>query len=604
MKRSLKKVQIYTQLLIIIAIVIVVNVISGYWYANVDLTEDQRFTFTPSTYSLLDEFNDLTDQDDQIQIEVFLEGTLPSEYQRLQNAVVELLDEFRSRNPMIVYRFVDPIPKGTSSAGKDSIEQQLQISSFPVQGSQRSSTIYYIYPAARIRFGGRQQTVYFLDRSDVSQNPITKTIELRNIDEVVSRLEYRFANALRKIAQRSRPRIAILTGHGEEPMYRGKDQRGRDMPYPFTFMFQRELAKHYDYSPINLDSTFRVDNRFDLLIVAKPKASFGEIHMFMIDQYIMNGGKVLWLMDGTNSATDSLRGDGIHVPLGLGLDVYDMIQNYGVRVNQNIVLSYDCGALTDLQTGSMGVQTSQRWWYYPVAYPYATPEETKVTGEYTVQHPIVKGLDFVEMRYASSLDTMKTMASVQKTILLRSSEDSKLKYPPTTSISFGEIDPKITKDAFRKGHQNLAILLEGSFYSNYRNRVHPDMKRVWESKGQKIVEEGTETKMIIVGDGDLILNDFDRRQRQPIPMGVGWHPQYGNHMYANSNFLFNCIEYLLDDRGIMAARSKNIKLRPLKQDKAYEEKEYWQLFNLIFPAVSILLLVIGYWTMRKYRYER
>ncbi|MCH2043814.1 MAG: gliding motility-associated ABC transporter substrate-binding protein GldG [Saprospiraceae bacterium] len=604
MKRSLKTAQIYTQLLIVLAIVIVVNVISNYWYTNIDLTEDQRFTFTPFTYNLLEEFNELKDEDDQIQIDVYLEGNLPSEYQRLQNAVVELLDEFRSRNPMVTYRFINPIPKGTSAAGKDSIEQQLQIASFPVQGNQRSSTIYYIYPSATVRFGKRIKAVSLLDNTDVSQNPITKTIEIRNIDEVVSRLEYRFANALRKVARRSQPRIAILSGHGEEPMYRGKDRRGRNVPYPLTYEFQVELSKHYSYSPINLDSTYRVDNRFDLLIIAKPKASFGEIHMFMIDQYIMNGGKVLWLMDGTNSATDSLRGDGLHVPQGLGLDVYDMIQNYGVRVNQNLVLSYDCGGLTDLQTGSMGIPTNQRWWYYPSAMPYATPEETKVTGEYTIQHPIVKGLEAVEMRYASSLDTMKTMASIKKTILLRSSEYSKLKYPPTTSISFGEIDPKITNKAFRKGHQNLAVLLEGSFYSNYRNRVHPDMKRVWESKGQTIVEEGKETKMIVVGDGDLILNGFDRLQRGPTPMGYGWNPQYGNHIYANFNFLFNCIEYLLDDTGIMTARSKNVKLRPLKQDKAYEEKEYWQLFNLVLPAVSILLLVFGYWTMRKYKYER
>lgn len=617
MKRRFKNLQLYAQLAITLAIILVVNIISNQWYTSFDLTEDRRFTYTQSTYRILDKFNQLRDIDNQVQIEVYLEGTLPSDYRHLQTAVLELLDEFRSRNSMIEYRFTHPIPAGTSRAGKDSIEAQLNIFSFPVQESQHTSSIHYVYPVAKVRFGKQIETVYLLDRSDIRQNQVTKALELIDINEVVSRLEYRFANALRKISRPKRPKIAILQGHGEEPLYAGMDERGRLRPNYYVYDFQKMLFqnKRYTYTPLNLDSSFKVDHRFDLLIVPKPRRSFGDIQMFMIDQYVMNGGKVLWLVDGTNAETDSLRRMGRHVPRGRGLDIFEMIQNYGVRINENIVLSYNCGGIS-LDAGSMRAYTHQRWWYFPIAKNYASRAEKVATGKVAIDHPIVKGLGDVVLHYASSLDTMQTMAPIKKTVLLRTSEYSKLKYPPIAEVSFGEIDPRITQKAFRKGNQDVAVLLEGSFYSNYRNRVHPDMKRIWAERGHAILEASQPTKMIVISDGDLIRNKLRRDQRgmvitnsrnEPVAAALGeeWHPLYGlGHTYSNSNFLFNCIEYLLDDEGIMESRSRNVELRPLKQEKAYKEKEFWQALNLVFPAVLILLLAVVYQGIRRYRYER
>lgn len=584
--------------MIFVLIVITVNILAGFLYTQIDITEDRRFTLSDAGYRLLDEF------DDVLNVEVFLEGDFPAEYKRLRGAVADLLYRFADRQPRLEYRFYNPLPKGSSEAKKDSIEKQLRLKSLPVSDGRQGSPIYYVYPAATLRYKGREQTVYFLEAGDVTQNLQTGTLQIRNLNALINQLEYKFLYALKKLIEQDRPRLAILQGHGEPPMFVGIDPRGRRVPNPQTYSFQQALFQHYDYEPINLDSTFGIDPRINLLIVAKPREEFGMKHLFMLDQYVMSGGRVLWLVEGTDIETDSLRGDGMHLLKDLPLDLSNMLFKYGARINNNLIESWDAASLPGLMTGGMGVQTAQKWFYYPLVYPHLTPQEAKQSGSAISNHPIVKDLDYVEMRYASSIDTVRTNTEVQKTPLLRSSQYSKLRYPPTV-VSFGSIDPRITEAAFEKGHQTVALLLEGVFESYFKNKVPPDMVEAWEARGKPIAFVSEKPgKMIVVGDGDLILNEYNRARNTPSPLGLGSHPEMGTYLFGNEQFLMNCIEYLLDNNNLMQARTKEIKLRPLDRKRYYDHETYWKVLNLGLPLLLLGLIGWGYHFVRRRRYGR
>lgn len=593
-----KRFQNLIQLLLVVGIILTINVLSSFFYTQFDITEDKRFTLSPATYRLLDEFKE------SVEIEVYLEGDFPSEYKRLQNTVTDILDKFHNYNSFIEYRLINPIPAGTTDSQKDTIERQLRIKSFPVSDGRQGSPIYYVYPAATIRFkGNREQTIYFVEPGDVQQNPATGTIDIRNMNSVINQLEYKFSNALKKVLYQARARVAILSGHGEVPMFIGFDTRGRRVANPNTYSFQQSIFRFYDYEPINLDSTLGIDSRFNVLIVPKPRREFGLKHQFMIDQYVMGGGKVIWMIDGTDMETDSLRNDGVHFLADITTDIGGMLFKYGARVNNNLIASWEAGALPDLVTGSYQIKTAQKWFYYPLVYPHLTPSEAKEQGRSTSMHPIVKDLDYVEMRYASSVDTVRTATEISKTVLLRSSKYSKLLYPPTT-ISFGAIDPQITPDAFQKGYQNVAVLLEGQFESYFKNKIDPAMQAAWEAKGKTIEILSKPTKMIVIGDGDMVVNDFPKNINRPAPLGLGYDPKSGPYLFGNETFLLNCMEYLLDDKNLMSARTKEIKLRPLDQERAMKEETKWQLINLVLPLVLLGIFGWLYFFIRRRRFGK
>lgn len=596
--KTARRLQGMVQLLLVLGIVFLVNLVSSFFYTQLDITEDKRFTLSGAGYRLLDQL------DDVLMIDVYLEGDFPSEYKRLRNAVSDMLYRLQDHQKLLEYRFYNPLPPGTSDAKKDTIEQQLRIKSFPVSDGRQGSPIYYVYPAATLRYKTREQTIYFLEANDLTQNLQTGTLQIRDLNAIINQLEYKFVYAIKKLLERDRPRLAILSGHGEPEMFVGFDPRGRRMPNPTTYAFQQALFRHYDYEPINLDSTYGIDPNIDLLIISKPRKQFGMKHLFMVDQYVMSGGKVLWLVEGTDIETDSLRGDGIHLLKDLPLDVNSLLFKYGARVNNNIIASWESSALPGLQTGGMGVQTAQKWFYYPLAYPHLTPQEAKEQGTSLSNHPIVKDLDYVEMRYASSIDTVRTATDVRKTPLLRTAKNSKLQYPPTV-ISFGTIDPTITADAFQKGHQTTAMLLEGTFESYFKNKVPPEMIAAWEAQGQKIEFVSKKpTKMVVISDGDLVLNEFNKTRGMPSPLGMGFHPQFGGYLFGNEAFLMNCIEYMLDENNIMEARTKEIKLRPLDRERYFNEETWWKLVNLGLPLLLLGLLGWGYNGWRRKRFAR
>jgi gliding-associated putative ABC transporter substrate-binding component GldG len=449
---------------------------------------------------------------------------------------------------------------------------------------KRQARVMLVFPSAVVRYGNQYQVVNLMDLGDGYYQP-------SDIDPSINFLEYKFATAIQKLKQRSRPRIVLMTGHGE-------------LQRPYTNEFEAALFEYYDIARLDLSQVNQIDTNINLVIVPKPTQTFSYDDQFKIDQYVMNGGRIIWMMDGLNMEDDSLRNRmGQAVPFENNLDLQRLLFNYGARINTNLVASFDAASIIGLKT-AQGQKNNPKWFYYPLAFPYLTPREAKEKGRSTIDHPIVKNMDFVLTKYAASIDTVRTKSNVLKTPLLRSSKYSRIQYPPTP-VSLEIIDPAIRADAFTKENQNIAVLLEGQFESYFRNRIPPETKEKWASAGNYPVKElSSFAKMVVISDGDIAKNDVYQSSGKTIPLGAGWHPDSGPRVFSNREFLMNCVEYLLDDTGLIEARSREIKLRPLDQERAFAEETKWQIINIGLPLLIITLTGIIYTWLRKRRFSK
>ncbi len=582
-------IQSVVSLLLLLGSLILINVLANFYYGSIDLTEDKRFTLNPATYELVDEL------DDVLTVEVLLEGDFPSSFKRLQDATQNLLSELRSRNSNVQVRWVDPM-SGTEQENIENGERLSKDGIFPLNLTQaarggNSRKAMLAFPYAILRYQQQMRVVPLLETTGGYNKDYTR---MEAINPSINLLEYKIANAILKLAFQDRPRMVLTTGHGE-------------LQRPFTESLEAAMFEYYDIARLNMDNITHIDSLIDVVVIPKPTSPFPEKHLFMIDQYIMRGGKVLWLVDALNMESDSLQRRGVFMPTEHPLDINNLLFNYGVRINPNLVLDWESSVIpvNVSPTAERPQIEGRKWFYHPKAYPYMTPLDAQETGNNTIQHPIVQNLDFVDTRYPASIDTIKTKNYIKKTPLLRSSPYSKVQFPPVR-VSIDLMQQGLRQVDFTKGNQNIAVLLEGAFSSYYTNRVTPEMAAGLRQLGQPFQAEGVPTKMIVISDGDIAKNALDpnsKDRRRPTPLPLGVNP-FDGYQYANKDFLMNCLEYLIDSKGIIAARNKQIKLRPLDQERAYNEELKWQLINLLLPLLVLFLFGIGYLIVRRQRFAK
>lgn len=567
-----KKTQALVQLFSLLGILIALNFLGNSrigdfsLYGQLDLTEEKRFTLTPSTRELLFELDDIVD------VTILLDGDFPAGFKRLQTATVEMLEDFRSLSPYVQYHFDNPNEGSTEEINqrREALAQDNILPTRLTVNSNNERSQQYIYPWIIFNFKGRSLKVNLLENDIPGQN---QELVLNNS---VALLEYKFANAIQKIQTVLRPVIAFSTGHGELSGIETAD-------------LEKSLREHYDTGRLNLDSTVTLSSELDLLVVAKPRFAFSEKDKFKIDQYIMNGGRVLWLIDPINVSLDSLRGKA-YFPNNFETDLDDLFFNYGFRLQPNLILDLQ-NTRIPLATSMIGNQP--QFEYFP--YPYhlvVTPGE---------HHAVSRGLGPINLLYASSIDTtVRVKTAQQKTVLLQSTEKTMLQYLPLDmNFRFLEYEPDPEK--FNKSTQVVALLLEGIFPSMYRNRVTGDMMRGLEELGIPFKTESEPGAMIVVSDGDIAKNYVPPAQNRYDPLG--YNP-FEKFTFSNKEFLLNAIEYLIDDKGIIEARNKEIKLRLLDQARVKEEKRQWQLINLLLPIAVLIFFGLGYQFFRRRKYAR
>ncbi|MGI8892333.1 MAG: gliding motility-associated ABC transporter substrate-binding protein GldG [Bacteroidia bacterium] len=548
-------------MLAIIAIIIFANIISSFVFTRIDLTTEKRYSLSPTTIDLIKSL------DDVVYFKVYLEGDFPAPFKRLRNATKEMLDEMRAySNGNIEYAFINPSassdPQERQDIYKQLYERGLQPTDLEERGSEGTST-RIIWPGAIVTYMSNDQSLLLLKQQAGAGTEAMLNNSIQN-------LEYEIANTLRKLSQQVKPHIAFVEDHGALNQHRVAD-------------ITRELSGYYHVQRIRMDEQLKSLNGFQAVVIAKPDSAFTEKNKFILDQFIMRGGKMLWVLDYMSVSMDSLQNAVETMAMGKNLNLDDILFRYGARINYDLIQDMKAAPIP-VVTGYVAnkpQQTLLPWYYFPLLSPASA-------------HPIVKNMNMVKAEFASSLDTIG-IKDVQKTILLSSSKFSRLLYAPVR-VSLNAMREEPNPEQFNRPYQAVAVLLEGYFSSVFQNRIPP---QIADAQEINFKEKSVLNKMIVISDGNIIENQIRSSTGNFFPLG---YDRYTNTVYGNKNFILNCVDYLLDDTGLISLRTKEFKLRLLDKPKVDEEKTTWQAINLVAPVILVLIFGIIKSFIRRKRY--
>lgn len=547
---------------------------------GLDLTAEKRFTLTPATRTYLTELTD------DVVVTCYLTGSFPAEWKRLEQAIRTQLEQFADvSGGRVRYQFVDIYasddPKTIGENEERLYEQGLRFTriAYDEAGTQAFRTVW---PAALISFRGREVPVQFF-RSDMPA-PSDEMIQ-----GSINTVEFELVTGLRRASRQERPQIAFLEGHGELLEWEVAD-------------WVSTLAEDYDVHRVRLDGKLNAlaerlegmryrTNRFDLVVIAKPDSTFSPKDQLILDQFLMNGGRVLWLTDALSCNLDSLAKYQATEGLALDLGIHDLLFNYGVRLNRNLVIDAQCAPIV-LDAGPMGNQRNMQmfnWYFAPVAI---------LQG---ISHPITTNLDPVHLDFVSRLDTVNTQPAVRKTVLMRSSELAR-EYKAPVRISSGIVTLKPEYFAERPlPHQPFAVLLEGEFRSAFADNISDTLRR---NEDFAFREQSERTGMVVIGDGDIARNKVRTTPEGPQMLPLGYDRYAGRVIYDNKEFLLNTVSYLLDEESTISVRSRAIALRPLDEERVRAGRTGYQTLAVAVPLVVLAAIGAVFTALRRRRFGR
>ncbi len=545
------------EIAITISLAVMVNNVASLYYVRFDLTEENRYSISDATKEMLQNL------DDDIYIEAYLEGELPSGFKRMRSSLEETLTEFSIYSKgKIQFQFVNPDQAASAKSRNQFMMQLAQkgITPTDVFLTEEGKRIQKrIVPGVIISYGSAEKGVQlFKGNKDASPE--------QRLNQSIEGIEYELAKAIQDIIGLDLPTLGVIRGHNEVDSA------------DFTSL-HRALANSFIVKTIDITQVKEIPG-FDAVLLAKPTTRFSPADKFKIDQYLLKGGSGLFLIDKVAVNMDSANIGTFSFPYELDLD--DLLFNYGVRINNDLIQDFVSGTYP-IVVGNEGDQPKiqlLQWPYYPVVNEYSN-------------HPTVRNLDATLTRFASSIDTVKANG-ISKTLLFSSSLYARKLMSPTfvdINLMQQELDP----DKFKTPNIPMGYLLEGEFTSFFKNKFLPDG-----FSKQSFKQSGT-SKLIVISDGDLVKNDFDPKTGNPLPLG---YDPFTNQTFANQDLIINLINYLTNVDGLIMARSKQVIIRPLDKVKLRNGKLKWQVINLVIPVVMLILFgVLHYW-YRKRKYAR
>ena len=552
-----KKNNILLQSVIVLLSVWLVNQLAAGANIKFDLTEEKRYTVSEATKNLL------RNLDQDVFFEVYLAGELPPNFERFRSSIQEMLDQFGGESSnKIQYKFTDPSQAKSVQARNHFFQSLIEkgLSPTNLNYSQDGNKLQkLIFPSALVSQGINELPVNLLkgSRAGGPEEMLNQSIE---------GLEYELISAIAQLSGGGIKRVAFITGHGSP--------EGEQLA-----SLKNTILSKYDLFNVKLAEKKELKG-YDAIIVGKPQEKFSKREKYLLDQYLMRGGSLIFFLDALSVNMVEASGDGT-VAIPYETNLTDQLFKYGVRINQNYVLDVNCGQFP-VVNGDFGDQAQIQmipWPFFPLITNYS-------------QHPTVRNLDAMLTRFTSTIDTVRA-DGITKTPLASTSQYSKVLHPPV-KVAFNDLRDELIPEKFNGGVQNIAYLLEGKFTSLYANRPIP----AGFSKTE-FVERGIEGKVIVFADGDLIVNDLDPESGEPLALGV---EPYTKTSYANEQFILNILDYTVDDSGLIETRSREVKLRPLDKVKVKQERTKWQMINLSVPVVLILIGGGLKWYLRKRRF--
>jgi len=560
-KRKAVKGQNIFQLVLVIGIIILLNFISTFIFTRIDLTGDKRFTISESSKHIVGNLKDV------VYIKVYLEGDFPPGFQKLRNSTREMLDELRNyAKGNLEYEFINPSASADEKERNAFYRQLAEKGLTPTnleEQTKEGTSQKIIFPGALVSFSTQEIPVQLLkDQIGVSSAQM--------MNNSIQNLEYEIISAIKKATNPLKPTIAFTTGHGEL-----EEKKVHDIT--------SVLSTSYAVERVELFHTLGALNKYKAIIIAKPDSAFDDKSKFILDQYVMNGGRVFMLIDQMQVTMDSLGSKGETMAMGRPLNLDDILFRYGVRLNYDLILDLQSAPIP-VVTGYIGNQprTELRPWFY---FPLLAPSGL---------HPLVNNLNNVRAQFVSTMDTVGA-PTVKKTILLNTSKYAKVA-PAPVRVNLGIMQMKPNPQQFNQQYMPVAVLLEGTFESIFKNRPVPDTIRNSPDIGFKDVS-AKPTRMVIVSDGDVISNDFQKGR----PLACGFD-KYTGTFFGNRSFIENVIDYLADDSGLMNVRNKEYKIRLLDPQVMEKDGKTIRLMNCLLPPLLVILFGIAKFYNRRKKY--
>ncbi len=573
--------------LLLLVILFAVNFLASRFHFRLDLTKEKRYTLSPATKNLLRSL------DDNVQIDVFLKGEFPSGFRKLANSTEEFLQLLKDRNSArINYQFISPQDQmpGTGKSYGDSLINQGAIPINLTVQKEATETNNIIFPVARVTYKGKEFLINLLSGAN-------RILSQDNINTAEALMEYQFVNALDKLTQVQRPGIAYAVGNGQ-PV------DGR------TYMMRTAFQKDYDFRILDLNAQPAIPSSVSVLMIVKPSIGFTESQKLKIDQFVMNGGRLLCFVDNLYAEMDSFTLKPETIAYDRNLNLTDLFFKYGVRINTDLVMDLRCDMNYLMVGGTMENPQNEflPWNYFPFL---ASPDEK----------PAIKTAGYISSQFANSLDTINVEGVSKRPLLVTSPNSRTISTPAIISLNENKTVPEDEK--FKRNAIPVAMLLEGQFSSLYQNRISQAQQDSFAAMKTTFKPASANNKMIIVADGDMVLNDFIPQitdqgelnmQAPPRPLEMGWNKytyleylregEAGKYFIPASNreFLLNCAEYLVNNDAISQTRNKDIVLRLLDSQKVKKNKTTWQFLNIGLPVLLVILFGWIYQEIRKRKY--
>ena len=569
----------YISTALLIVLVLFINILSSFINWNVDLTADKKYSFAKESTSIINSL------DDKLFIKVYLEGDFPAEFKKLQKSTEDLLKRFKAiANNNIDFEFINPNNVANENEKLDLFKQLVKLKLSPTdleikkEGKQVNQIIF---PGAIIYYKDKQAAVNFLKQSP-GESPGS------NINTSIEALEYEFVSAIQHLTINRLTKIAFLEGNGELSEQQVYDITESVLDDNFNLSYYYKVDR-FNIKEFAIDSATMLPdlsrqiallNTYKAIIIAKPTTPFNNLEKLLIDQYIMQGGKVLWLLDGVKASMDSLQNkSGTFIASKNTLNIDDQLLSYGVRINANLI--------QDLRSTKIPIITG---------YSNNKPQQSYFSWPYSAllvsdsKHAVSKGLDGIKCEFVSSIDTIKN--NIQKTILLHSSKESRLN-PAPSKISLGILKNPPTPNSYNKEFLPIAILLEGEFESVFKDKL------VQKNQQIQFIEKSVNTKMIVISDGDMIANDLSN-SGGIYPLGYDKNIKFTYP--GNKHFLINAVQYLCGDNGLSHLKVKEHSLRMLDKKKVQKNKFIIQLINIALPILLLLLFALFFVRFKKRKY--
>jgi gliding-associated putative ABC transporter substrate-binding component GldG len=567
---------------ITVVLIVVINIIGSFIFTRFDLTSEKRYTLSDTTKEIL------KDLDDYVYFKVYLEGDFPAGFKKLRRETKEMLDEFRAYSKFIDYEFINPSANSDAAERNETYRILYQSGLNPTELSVQSndgSKQMVIWPGALVSYRNDTEIAIDLLESQLGQT------SAQSLNSSMQNLEFRLIDAVKKVTRLDKPNIAFIEGHGE---LTEKD----------VYDITQTLSQNYNVQRLAIDGKVdalvrrgepdangevKVRTNYDAIVIAKPTQPFEEKDKFLIDQYIMHGGKVLWLVEPIMATMDSLSNQESTIGTDLDLNLDDMLFKYGVRINKNLLLDLNCAPIP-IRSGQVAGQAQLeffRWFYFPLLQAASN-------------HPMVRNMNVIKADFVSSIDATTSNDGINQIPLLKTSDYTKISGSPVF-ISLAMLKQTPDKRMFPSKSQNVAYLLKGTFPSLYANRMTSE---ITDNKEMGFLAESVPTSMIVVADGDIIKNQLKIPQGNPLPLG---YDQFTENTYGNKEFIMNAISYLVDGEGLIEIRSRELKVRlmdatKIKPNSASRIK--WQLINTVLPSLIIIVLGTTLAIIRKQRFSK